>query len=187
MGSIPVAGAKRGESRSDSPLLAPAQRTHPRASREIGFAYPVRRSTSSLVRRRTRVYSPTAKFPLRLSLFDIPTKTFSSRTARDWVRILRAKRPELAQGSCEQKYSPTAKFPSRLSPFAILTKTFSSRIARDWVRILRAKRPELARGSCEQKYSPTANFSLGVPSTLSRCAFFFTFSLFLHNIFTFPR
>ena len=28
-----------------------------------GFAYPARRSTSSLVRRRARVYSPTAKFP----------------------------------------------------------------------------------------------------------------------------
>ena len=111
MGSIPVAGAKKGESQSDSPFLAFARRTHPRAPREIGFAfceqsdlsslkgaarknirqrrnslrdspllpssrkpfrapreiefaYPVRRSTSSLVRRRTRVYSPTAKFSL---------------------------------------------------------------------------------------------------------------------------
>ena len=82
MGSIPVAGAKKGELLCSSPFLAPARRTHPRATREIGFAYPVRRSTSSLVRRRTWVYSPKAKFPLRLSLFVPAIKLNLAQRAR---------------------------------------------------------------------------------------------------------
>jgi hypothetical protein len=48
---------------------------------------------------------------LQFSLFGTRTKNPSSRIARDWVRILRAKRPELAQGRRERKYSPKAKFP----------------------------------------------------------------------------
>ena len=64
MGSIPVAGAKKTSATGGGLFGIRTANPSVQAKRSgIGFAYPARRSTSSLVRRRVRVYSPKAKFP----------------------------------------------------------------------------------------------------------------------------
>ena len=74
-GSIPVAGAKtQGRRLLPSPLcfgIASQTNPSPQAKRSgMGFAYPARRSASSLGRRRARVSSPTARFPPGVPLLE---------------------------------------------------------------------------------------------------------------------
>ena len=64
MGSIPVAGANKAAALVGGGFVAPVVwNPSPRACERIGFAFAARRSTSSLVRRRAREFSPKARFP----------------------------------------------------------------------------------------------------------------------------
>ena len=112
MGSIPVAGAKKGELQSSSPFLAPARRTHPRASREIGFAFCEQSDLSSLEvaasknirrRRNSRCSSP----------FLAPARRTHPRASREIGFAYSARR---STSSLVRRrawvYSPKAKFPS---------------------------------------------------------------------------